>query len=291
MSRALATALEKLVAADGSAAASTFTSLQRKELDLFSRQTRSLTLVSQGGGARYETTDLPLVRSHLNVLRPTAHSDLDLALPQRANNIARMRDSKSRHHGHTTGYLLIKSIGPGVTWSLPAAITFDVSANTSTAGVAAISITVSDEWTTSQPIWLVENQALFDRTDWLPAGANGSLVYYGGQLSNLFLNWTARKGRAEKIMFFPDYDGVGFLNYARLLEKSVSPVDFWLMPGWKSLLQKYGNNVVWQSTFREFKAGMTRLLKHNVPVYLTELGDTMSRSGLALEHEAVWLKQ
>lgn len=64
----------------------------------------------------------------------------------------------------------------------------DISANTQIAGASAIAIAASDGWTTDKPIWLVENQALFDRLDWLPAGASGSLIYYGGQLSNLLLD-------------------------------------------------------------------------------------------------------
>ena len=217
MSRALADALEKLLSAGGNTAATGFTARQRIELDLFLRQTGALRLVSNGRGARYETADSRLVRSHLDVLRPSAQVDLDPDLPQRANNIARMRDSKGHRHGHATGYLLLKAIGENVTWTRPGCQAFDVAAATAIAGLAAVAITPADGWTTEQPVWLVENQALFDRTDWMPPGTYGSLVYYGGQLSNLFLEWTAQGPRGENIIFFPDYDGVGLLNYARLV--------------------------------------------------------------------------
>jgi hypothetical protein len=291
VSRALADALEKLVSAGGNTAATAFTARQRIELDLFLRQTGALRLVSKGSGARYETADLGLVRSHLNVLRPSAQVDLDPDLPRRANNIARMRDSKGQRHGHATGYLLLKAIGENVTWSRPGCQAFDVAATTAVAGAAAITITPADGWTTGQPVWLVENQALFDRPDWMPPDAYGSLVYYGGQLSNLLLEWTAQCNRAKKIIFFPDYDGVGLLNYARLVEKSITTVEFWLMQNWQALLAKYGNNVVWQNTRSDFEAAQSRMKNFTVSSELDELCAQMVNSGLALEHEAVWLKR
>jgi hypothetical protein len=217
MSRALAAALEKLLAVQGSAAATQFTSAQRRELDSFARQTGALRLTTQGRGASYQVTDMGLAKSHLEVLRPLAEAELDPSLPARANNIARTRNSKGRSYGHDTRYLLLKAIGSKVMWHRDSDVAFDVSTSTATAGVAAIAIFATDDWHTTQPIWLVENQALFDRLDWLPIGAHGSVVYYGGQLSNLFLDWMARRQRAEKVYFFPDYDGVGLLNYPTFL--------------------------------------------------------------------------
>ncbi|MBC7501554.1 MAG: hypothetical protein H7315_13810 [Herminiimonas sp.] len=124
----------------------------------------------------------------------------------------------------------------------------------------------------------------------MPPDAHGSLVYYGGQLSNLLLEWTAHCNRAEKIIFFPDYDGVGLLNYARLVEKSITAVEFWLIPNWQPLLQKYGNNAVWQNTRPDFEAAVFRIKNHKILRELAELYERMSTSGLALEHDAVWLK-
>ena len=289
MSRALADALEKLLAAQGNAAATLFTPAQRRQLDLFARQTEAVKRVAQGSGASYRLTDAALAQSHLAALRPVAQSELDPGLPARANNIARMRDSKGRRHGHATGYLLLKAISGEVLWKRGDAAVLDIAAATAQAGVAAIAISVDDGWTTDQTIWLVENQALFDRPDWLPDGASGSLVYYGGQLSNLLLDWLAQRQRAPGILFFPDYDGVGLLNYTRLVEKARCPVEFWLMPDWAERLRKYGSNVIWNNTRKQFDSALVRLEKRGMPVPLSGLCDALAAHGLGLEHEAVWL--
>jgi hypothetical protein len=58
---------------------------------------------------------------------------------------------------------------------------------------------------------------------------------------------------------FPDYDGVGLLNFARLLKRSIAPVEFWLMPEWVASLRKYGSNPLWQKTESDFTAALARL--------------------------------
>jgi hypothetical protein len=291
MSRALADALDKLLRAPATAvsAATLFTPAQRRELDRFARQTGALRLSTQGGGSRYLVTNEALARAHLAELRPTAIAALDASLPARANNVARMRDSKGRSHTHGTSYLLLKAIGAGVSWQRGDGAIFDLTANTVLAGAAAIAIEADDGWHTDAPIWLVENQALFDRLDWLPPDAHGSIVYYGGQLSRLMLDWMAQRTRSGRIVFFPDYDGVGLLNFARLREKSLAPVEFWLMPDWAARLRKYGSNQVWQNTRKEFDVAFERIVALGMPVPLEALCQAMSGQGLALEHEAVWL--
>jgi hypothetical protein len=289
VSRALADALDKLLSAPGPSAATLFTPAQRRELDRFARQTGALRLSTQGRGASYLVLDAALARAHLTELRPTGLKELDASLPARANNIARMRDSKGRGHAHGTGYLLLKAIGDGVTWQRGDGASIDISAGTALAGAAVIAIEAGDGWQTAAPIWLVENQALFDRLDWLPPAAHGSIVYYGGQLSRLLLDWMAERARSGRLVFFPDYDGVGLFNYARLREKSLAPVEFWLMPDWEDRLRKYGSNRVWQNTRKDFSAALARLDALGMPLELKALCQAMSGQGLALEHEAVWL--
>jgi hypothetical protein len=289
MSRALADALGKLLAGQGSAAATLFTPAQRRELDAFARQTGAVRRLTQGRGASYQLSDTGLAQAHLDALRPVAKAQLDPLLPARANLIARTRNSKGGGHGHATGYLLLKAAGPDVTWQRGDGVSVDISGATQSAGVAGLAIAPADGWHSAQPVWLVENQALFDRLDWLPAGAHGSVVYYGGQLSNLLIDWLAQRRRTANIIFFPDYDGVGLLNYCRLVERAKSECEFWLMPGWRDLLRKYGSNSVWQSTSREFNAAVLRLERRGMPPELGQLCQALSLHGLALEHEAVWL--
>jgi hypothetical protein len=291
VSRALADALDRLLNAQGAAAATLFTPAQRRELDLFARHTGALRLTRQGRGARYLLIDAALARAHLVELRPVAAAALDASLPARANNIARMRDSKGRSHTHGTGYLLLKAIGAGVTWRRGDGAMVDISAGTALTGAAAIAIQADDGWHTDAPVWLVENQALFDRLDWLPPDAHGSILYYGGQLSRLLLDWMAQRARASQIVFFPDYDGVGLLNYARLVEKSAAPVEFWLMPEWAARLRKFGSNPVWRNTSRDFQLAVERLELLGMPAALKDLCQALAAQGLALEHEAVWLSE
>lgn len=291
MSRALADALEKLLAASGRAAASLFTPTQRRELDLFARQTNALRLITQGSGASYQLLDAALARMHLQTLRPVAEIALDAGLPQRANNVAHMRDSKGRGHAHGTAYLLLKAIGPGATWQRGDGAHLDVSAGTAIAGAMTIAIAPDDDWFTPGPIWLVENQALFDRLDWLPAEAEGTVLYYGGQMSNLLLAWIAKRSRASRLEFFPDYDGVGLHNYARLLQhvQVDLPLSFWLMPNWRERLAQFGNNDLWQRTYKDFTAAIDKLRASGAAPEVMALCQAMADHGLALEHEAVWL--
>jgi len=60
-----------------------------------------------------------------------------------------------------------------------------LAAHTRDFGAACLRITPDDDWHTDAPLWLIENQALFDRTDWLPPGPAVKLLYYNGQLSDL----------------------------------------------------------------------------------------------------------
>lgn len=290
MSRALADALDRLLAGQGSAAATSFTPAQRRELDAFARQTGAVRRVAQGRGVSYQVSDMALAQAHLAALRPMARDQLDPLLPARANHIARMRNSKGGSHGHGTGYLLLKAAGPDVTWQNGEGVRLDISSATHSAGVAGLAFTPADDWHSAQPVWLVENQALFDRLDWLPAGTHGSIVYYGGQLSNLLLDWLAQRSRTDRIMFFPDYDGVGLLNYCRLVEKTQSECEFWLMPGWQDLLRKYGSNGIWQNTCKDFHVAYARLEQRGMAPELNALCQALSLHGLALEHEAVWLQ-
>lgn len=291
MSRALAAALEKLLAAPAPdrVAATLFTPAQRRALDAFARQTGALRLVTQGNGVSYQVRDRALALLHCRQLRPTTQAGLSPDLPARAGNIARMRDSKARAHGHAIAYLLLKAIGPGVRWERGDGVGLDLSQATRDAGVAAIAISAEDAWHTAGPVWLVENQALFDRLDWLPPEAHGSVLYYGGQLSGLLLAWLGQRARGERLVFFPDYDGVGLLNYCRLRERSRAPVTFWLMPHWQQLLQTYGSNTLWRKTSAQFHRALQRLPGGTMPAELALLCQALAAHGLALEHETVWL--
>jgi len=289
MSRPLVAALEKLLAGSGDASASSFTKAQRHALNELARQTQTIRIRPQGAGSVYQVVDTPLLREHLNSLRPHPARELADTLPARAANIGHGRASKGRAHGHDRYYLLIKAVGPEVVWRHGDGRVLELSRITSIAGAGALAVQTDDTWHSEQPLWLVENQALFDRLDWMPSTAHGAVAYYAGQLDGRLLRWLAERPRTPQLIFFPDYDGVGLLNYARLLEVARSPCTFWLMPNWRACLQRYGSNAVWRNTLSEFAAAVPRLEAAGAGSEVLELCVVLRNQGLALEHESVWL--
>lgn len=297
MSRSLVAALARLLEGESptqprTCRASAFTSSQRQALEDLARRTGALRVRLEGRGSVYQVVNEELLMSHLRTLRPQHADAIDPSIPRRAANIAHSRSSKGHAHGHELHYLLVKSISGDVLWrDKPddAGHVFDLAKATHTAGAGVLAIREDDFWCSDEPLWLVENQALFDRLDWLPSGAHGTVAYYAGQLPGRLLSWLARRPRAPQVILFPDYDGVGLLNYAKLLECSRSPCSFWLMPDWPALVKTYGSNVVWQNTQADFQTAFARLKAAGAPEEVIELCVALSSQGLALEHESVWL--
>ena len=284
MDRTLRAALLKLHG-QPSLPASQFTAAQRSALDRFARQTGAITCQRQGRGDIYRISDPRLFDTHLSALSPQVGMLATGDLPLRAQHIAHARDSKARHHQHECYYPVLKAVGEKVLWrqgergsELP------LSQLTHHFGAASLCIEAGDTWQSGQPLWLVENQALFDRTDWLPVGTQATLLYYGGQLDGRLLAWLGQRPRASRVVLFPDYDGVGLANFARLFAQLGDTCECWLMPDWQSKLARYGSQRLWQDTLREFTCAVLQL-----PDYLGPLTEQMRQSGLALEQEAVWL--
>jgi hypothetical protein len=128
--------------------------------------------------------------------------------------------------------------------------------------------------------------------DWLPDDAHGSIVYYGGQLNNLLITWLSNRQRFSEIILFPDYDGVGLQNYARLSASLTTICQFWIMPDWLERLSCYGSHGLWEKTLKEFSGVANGILNSSSRVNsdLCLLITTMKENGLALEQEAVWLE-
>jgi hypothetical protein len=291
MSRPLADALSKLLAAELPVSASQLTRAQRSALEEFARRTGAVQALTRGRGVVYEIRRPEGLKLELQRLRPGALEPADVQLPDRARNLAMHRDTKRGRHTHEHTYLLLKAVAPPCSWQSETKGILDVGGLSRIAGAAALEITPDDDWTSEGPIWLVENQALFHRTDWLPQHAHGTLLYYGGNLTQLQLAWLAARARASEIIYFPDYDGVGLLNYARLAAASAAPIHFWLIPGWQQLLRRYGSPTVWRNTLPQFNAACRSLMREggDVDQRVRELVSELKMAGLALEHEAVWL--
>lgn len=288
--KALVSALQRLYEMEAhQAAGSMFTKAQRSALDTFIQQTQSVRCITSGRGLIYQIIQIDVIELTLKRLSPGYFDKTSSSLPNRAVNIANARSSKAGQHSHSTYYLLMRSSGEGVQW-----VTHDqqlnVSGQTEQYGVAALEVMPNDLWTSKHPLWLVENQAIFDSLDWLPDGINASVHWYRGQLSNAFLDWLSERDRASEVVLFPDYDGVGLNNYARLHQRLGDRCSLWFMPNWEEKLHKYGSNEIWADTFKDFRTAadyFSQLPRQDES--LKTLLNALKSQGLALEQEAVWL--
>ena len=264
--------------------ASQFTVAQRAVLDQFVRQTGAVRCQRQGRGDVYQVANQTLFHTHLLALSPGLCSN-EPDIPMRAQHIAHARDSKAGAHQHEHYYLLLKAVGDDVRWTDSCrGVELPLTQSTRDFGAASLRIDGNDAWSSDSTLWLVENQALFDRTDWLPSGTVATLVYYGGQINTILLNWLSRRPRAGRVVHFPDYDGVGLGNFARLYAVLGDACEFWLMPDWSIKLARYGSAQLWRDTLPDFTSASVRL-----PGYLAPLTQQMRQSGRALEQESVWL--
>lgn len=265
--------------------ASQFTPAQRHALDRFARQTGAVNCQRQGRGDVYGVCDLAVFEAHLTELSPRVATSMAGQLPLRAQHMAHARNSKARRHQHASHYPLLKAVGHAVSWHESGqGAELALSALTRQFGAATLCVQPDDAWHSEQALWLIENQALFDRTDWLPAGTQATLLYYGGQLDGRLLSWLGQRARASRVILFPDYDGVGLANFARLYGLLGDACECYLMPQWESKLARYGSNQLWQDTLSHFNGALTHL-----PACLHALTEQMQRLGLALEQEGVWL--
>ena len=164
MSRSLLAALEKLRESHtGSLPASVLSSAQRRSLESFAQTTKSVQMRPSGRGVVFEITQPAIVDKHRRELSPLERLELDGDLPNRAKNIATSRSSKSQDHLHDVHYLLLKAGKGSVTWVDDAGHQLDLREMTDQQGAAAFAIRENNSWATDGVLWLVENQALFDR--------------------------------------------------------------------------------------------------------------------------------
>lgn len=290
MSQALVKALMRLIEVyPDSIAGSTLTSSQKKQLEEFSRKTQSVQVTPKGRGVVYGILYMDVVKVTLEQLAP--NQNVSPLAPQRAVNIASTRSSKKGRAGHDVTYVLAKSVA-NPQWESSRGPADHLNVATEKFGVFSLEVggERNMDLATHHSIWLVENQALFDRLDWLPNNEPTTVIWYRGQLHNKLIDWLSVPERAPMVYFFADYDGVGLNNFRRLKESLNERAEFWFMPNWQHLLSKFGQNELWQSTSSDFESFVEQS-----STWLTELPEllelvlVMQKSGLALEQEAVWL--
>ena len=288
MSRALGAALEKLHgASEGECSSSALTRSQREALEQFARETGCVRVQKRGRGWVYEVTQHKVFNRHLAELRPEQASERLLELEQRAGNIATRRASKMGGHQHANYYLLLKAADESASWLNNEGIVFDLGEATQCQGAGVLHVTPGDTWYSEQPLWLVENQAVFDDLDWVDDTIGGSVAYYAGNLPRVLLQWLAERQRASRIVLFADYDGVGLDNYRRLKEAVGDMAEFWLMPQWRSLVERYGNRTIWANNVDLFESARKALAISAPEDPVHELIEALAHLGMMLEQEAV----
>ena len=288
MNRSLREALVKLEGSGGECLGSRFTPSQKRVLDEFLLRTACITKMRKGNGTVYRVSNSPVFKQNLQELRPDPESGAQ-ALPIRAQNLSLTRSSKGRKNSHEASYRLLKATTPGVTWKCDGKA-LDLWHLTSIAGALAVDISQNETpLATDSVLWLVENQGLLDDISWVPEGLHGSVLYYQGQLSERLIEWLCGKKRSPRILIFPDYDGVGLENYARLRRALGYDVELWLMPDWKRKLERYGNSEVWRNNLKYVANAEASLNLDQEPDEVLELIEALKLSGKALEQEAVFL--
>ncbi|MEI6709254.1 MAG: hypothetical protein WCK96_19195 [Methylococcales bacterium] len=270
---------------------SDFTKNQQQYLNNLIKQTGIISLNKQGNGFVYQVINISALQSYLKHLQPLAESELSPDLPQRSRNIGLYKNSKQINAEHEFCYLLLKAVGDNIYW-FNHEYRINISEQTHTQGVSSLMIQVSDDWQSQTPLFLVENQNLFDRLDWLPANFNGSVIYYGGNMKKRLLKWLAYKIRASELILFSDYDGVGFSNFLNLYQavKNQQSCQFYLMPNWQVKLALFGNRKIWQDNNLLFHNAIQSLDK--IDALTDEVFDlviAMQAAGKGLEQEAIWL--
>jgi hypothetical protein len=201
--------------------------------------------------------------------------------------IASYKNSKQNYVAFNYYYVLMKAVGKSVFWKNDK-YEIDLSYQTKIQGVSALMIQEQDTWYCEQAVFLVENRTLFDDLSWLSTDFNGTVVYYGGNLNTILLNWFAFSNRTSKLYFFPDYDAVGLNNYLKL--SKIHICEFYFMPHWQEKLRLFANTEIWHNNIILFDNTVADLI--NVGKLTTELSELIRQTrliGACLEQEAIYL--
>lgn len=255
----------------------------------------------RGRGRVLAVISTVILNNELQKLRPIdtrapmfPDSDTNKQAENRLNNLARYRSTKTGGTRHQTQYFLFKTIGTNQNEN-QTEFQNRLQSTTIQFGCAALPLNSETKpWTTRSNLLLVENQALFDNTLWLPDTWNGILFYYAGNLSDRLITWL-NQCQFKSINLFPDFDGIGLKNYERLIR--IIPAAKWYWPqnnnkDWKTALKQFGNQDLWAKEDQRQYADtlMQQWDKEGWPdKQLKELITQMRKHGCMLEQEWVLL--
>lgn len=289
-SKALISAV-KILLIENSVISSCFTKKQQNFLNDLAKNTGIIKIIQQGRGFSYQVANFCALQSYLKEMQPLDETELTTDLPRRSRNIGLYKNSKQSKSEHSIFYVLLKAVGNEVIWRNNENQA-NISEQTKLQGVSSLMLETEDHWQSQHPLFLVENQALFDFLNWLPADFNGSIIYYGGHTKQKLLNWLAHKKRVTELILFADYDGVGLNNFLRLgrVVKNRYSCHFYLMQNWQEKLKLFGNQKIWQDNQTLFYNAVQGMKEINaLTPELNELINQMQILGKGLEQEAIWL--
>ena len=106
------------------------------------------------------------------------------------------------------------------------------------------------------------------------------------------MTWLSEAKRCPEIILFPDYDGIGLSNFARLAESLNlnTQLGFYWMPDWEYKLEKFGNREIWLKTRVMFENAYKKLESMGrLDADLIKLANLSQRYGKVLEQESIWL--
>lgn len=279
----------QLLINENAVSCSRFSKSQQNVLNELARRTQLINLIKKGRGFTYQVVDLTAIQNYLRQLQPLTASDVSLDLPPRSLGIALYKNSKQHYNPHSYYYALMKAVGDEVYW-YNTVIKINSSEQTNLQGLTALLFIERDAWFSQHELFLVENQALFDDLSWLPDDFKGTVIYYGGYLHSVLLNWLAFKTRATKFWLFADYDAVGLHNYLKLYRCLGKCCQFYFMPHWREKLDLFANNTIWQENSSLFDKTVQALT--HTDALSSELIDLIQRtrsSGACLEQEAIFI--
>ena len=233
-----------------------------------------------GAGAKYSVINEDAMRS---LLESTGYDgDLDELTPK-ARAVALHGDA---HKGKDDSLLLLLSASNDkVIWH-NGSDELDLYNYSSRFGVASLIAKPCDNWSSNQPIALVENLDLLihAKNYFEKIGFNGTVLYYSGMISGKLLLWLNEKKRGTSYIMFPDYDIVGLNNYIRSKDRLGDMLSLYIPNNFTKLLAMHGKkNIPMKS-----QPDKTRIEKSQhdevIKIYraILETGRTLHQEGLML---------
>ncbi len=230
-----------------------------------------------GGGSRYYVVDRQAVAGVLEASRPAWEAPQ--GTPPRATAVRHRRDAK-RGEPDTPTAVLLRSCRDSNLWS-DGQNSLDVAALTRTAGVAAFAITPGDKWYSHDTLGMVENKEVFFNCHKLYRSTEcGAFLYYGGNVATRLAEWLASRRRAQRILFYPDYDPVGLSNFVTLKQTVGSSVQLVVPEELEELLRRWGKQSLLSNNVAYLR-NLTRCDDKTVQ----QVVDAMQRQGCGLEQE------